>query len=331
MKKYHLGLIGAGEFGHFASQVITLIPQIKLTAVADTHEPAALSLAKKYQAKVFQDYRDLLKEKEVEIVFINTPNYLHAPMTLDALRYRKKVLCEKPLGISETELSKIKNALVKYQGALLVDFLLPHSQFYQKIKAIIASGRYGQLKKIEIKNLATEATIKTPWYWEREKSGGWFLTADIHFYDLLTFLTPQPLLSIKAKETIKNHRTTALSTTLFYQNFIATIFHSFTTPYESVDFTATLDFDKAKIIIKGWVPLRMIEIASGKTQEQILSENRETLYHRLVAENLKKLLHLNFAQSLSFFERFEKGTKIALLAQKSADTQKEILWPTKQK
>ncbi len=51
----------------------------------------------------FIDYHDMLKLPELDVVSVALPNYLHAPVTIDALRAGKNVLCEKPIATSSIE------------------------------------------------------------------------------------------------------------------------------------------------------------------------------------------------------------------------------------
>jgi len=173
-KTTNIGLIGAGEFGNFASFVIEMLKGYKLYGVVDTNEGSARSLAKKYSAKVFVDYKDLLRDENVDVVIINVPNDLHAKITCDALDAGKKVLCEKPLGINKSEIKKVERILGQTKGILLVNYLLPRSDIYKKLKDIVEKNLYGKLKFGYIENLATESTIESSWYWDEKKSGGWF-------------------------------------------------------------------------------------------------------------------------------------------------------------
>ena len=322
MPKCKIGLIGAGEFGNFASQVIRALPGFVLYGVVDTNEKAASTLAKTFKAKVYQNYLDLLKDKEIDLVMINTPNFLHARMVKDALKYKKRVLCEKPLGISEKEVQEVRKMLINNKGILLVNFLQSRSKIYITLKDIIKNKTFGKIKYVHIENLATESTIKSPWYWQKEKSGGWFLTADIHFYDLMLYLFNEQIKLVNAFE-YSNNRTTAIFTSLEIENFPINIFHDFTTDYKRVDFTAKFIFEKADITIKGWIPVAMI-IRTGPKEEKIVEkEDRELIYHKLIAENFKKLVKMTHQESLQNIEKVMQSSKLAFEAQKIADSRRK--------
>lgn len=320
MPNHKIGLIGAGEFGNFASQVIWALPDFVLCGVVDTNEKAASTLAETHKAKIYRTYLDLLKDKEIDVVMINTPNFLHARMVKDALKYKKRILCEKPLGISEEEANEVRKALINNKGILLVNFLQSRSKIYGILKNVIKNKTYGEFKYAHIENLATESTIKSPWYWQKEKSGGWFLTADIHFYDLMLYLFDEQIKLVSAFEYSSN-RTTAIFTNLAAGNFPINIFHDFTADYKRVDFTAKFIFEKADITIKGWIPTAMI-IRSGSKEEKIVEkEDRELIYHKLIAENFRKLVRMTHQESLKNIEKVMQSSKIAFEAQKIADSE----------
>lgn len=322
-KVINIGLIGAGEFGNFASFVIEMLRGYRLYGVVDTNEQSAAALAKKYGSKVFVNYKDLLKDSNVDVVIINVPNDLHAKITCDALTAGKKVLCEKPLGINKKEIAKVEETLKETKGILLVNYLLPRSEIYLKIRKIIKDKTYGKLKFGYIENLATESTIESGWYWDERRSGGWFLTADIHFYDLICHLWGDKIDLANAKEYKKDVRTSALYTSLKASGSRIDIFHDFSAGYERAGFKARFVFEEAEIDVLGWVPTQMnIKTSKG---EQILkvNEDREIIYRRLVAQNISDLEKISHQDSLENIKRVALSSNIAFEAQKLANREEK--------
>lgn len=315
-KTIKIGLIGAGEFGNFAGSVIDILGGFALYGVVDTDEQSAMALAERYNAKVFSDYRDLLKDEEIEIVLINVPNDLHAQITCDALKAGKKVLCEKPLGINRQELDMVGRVLRENKGILLTNYLLPRSSIYKKLAQFIKSGKYGALKFAYIENLATESTIESKWYWDEKKSGGWFLTADIHFYDLICHLLGTKIDLLGAKEYKKGNRTNALYTSLASKEARIDVFHDFESGYERVSFKARFVFERADIDVEGWVPVGMTIRTGSKKQKITESKDREMIYQRLVAENIIDLTRMSYQESIENYKRVCASSELAFTAQK---------------
>lgn len=286
-----LGLIGAGEFGHFASEVLDRIRGVKLRAVSDVHEQAARKIAARYRVPLYGNYRDLLNDRRVDLVMIMTPNDLHEPMAIASLKAGKHVFCEKPLAIRLAGVRSIFKRAASAKRLVAVDFPLRHNRFYQAIQG--NRSRYGRLRSIMVENQATEATIATRWYWQTNRSGGWFLTADIHFYDLGIFLGGwQKPHKISATEYVArgSQRTKAITTHVQFENGGQLyVHHSFTAMPKTAKASVELDFDRAHITIHGWVPTQATITQGNRIKTYHLDRNRETEYHAMVRGGLEAL------------------------------------------
>lgn len=286
-----LGLIGAGEFGHFASEVLDRIRGMELRAVSDVREQAARKIAARYRVPLYGNYRDLLNDRRVDLVMIMTPNDLHEPMAIASLKAGKHVFCEKPLAIRLAGVRSIFKHAASAKRLVAADFPLRHNRFYQTIQR--NRSRYGRLRSIMVENQATEATIATPWYWDHKRSGGWFLTADIHFYDLAIFLGGwQKPHKISATEYVasRSKRTQAITTHVqFEKGSQLYIHHSFTATPSTATAVIELDFDRAHVRVRGWVPTQATITQGNHIKTYHLDRNRETEYHAMVRGGLEAL------------------------------------------
>ena len=67
-------------------------------AVCDIVPEKAETAAETYKIpQVYTDYKEMLKNPDIDVIHICTPHYLHAEMAIDALNAGKHVLCEKPM------------------------------------------------------------------------------------------------------------------------------------------------------------------------------------------------------------------------------------------
>jgi predicted dehydrogenase len=106
-----VGFIGVGGRGR--SHLNTVLKMIeegeaaRVVAISDTYGFRRDEAGKQSGAKVYPKYEDLLADKNVDVVCIATPDRLHVPQALAAIRAGKDVYCEKPMGHwSQTALSK---------------------------------------------------------------------------------------------------------------------------------------------------------------------------------------------------------------------------------
>jgi predicted dehydrogenase len=102
------------------------------------------------QAKAFEDYRDMLKRPEVDVVVIATPDHWHTRMLIDACRAGKDVYCEKPLTLTIDE-GKQLCKVVKETGRIVqVGSWQRSDNRYRLAAEMVRAGRIGKLEKVEI-------------------------------------------------------------------------------------------------------------------------------------------------------------------------------------
>ena len=100
--KVQIGIIGCGGIAnqkHLPS-LRTQKDRVDLVAFCDLIEERAVKAAKEYgtpDAKVYTDYKELLADPEIDAVNVLTPNVAHCPITVDAFKAGKHVICEKPM------------------------------------------------------------------------------------------------------------------------------------------------------------------------------------------------------------------------------------------
>lgn len=146
MKKLKVGVIGCGSIArkrHLSEYQAE--DNVQIVAVCDIVNERAEEIAKQYNAVPFFDYREMLKEKEIDAVSVCTPNYLHASITIEALKAGKHVLCEKPMATS-TEEAEAMIMAAKQSGKKL---MIAHNQRFvashEKAKQMIENGEIGKI------------------------------------------------------------------------------------------------------------------------------------------------------------------------------------------
>jgi predicted dehydrogenase len=100
----NVALIGAGEQGNVLVNSCLQIPNIRFKAVCDIWEAynlrkvSRLLMAYKHDVKTYIDYKEMLaQEKDLDAVIIATPDFWHAPQTVDCLNAGLHVYCEKEM------------------------------------------------------------------------------------------------------------------------------------------------------------------------------------------------------------------------------------------
>lgn len=121
------GFIGCGgiAFQKHLPAIKRLSQKVLMVAFSDVKEDRAIRAAKEYgvqDAKVYKDYRELLKDSEIDIVYVLTPNIDHAQITVDALEAGKHVLCEKPMAINSAEAQRMLDAAKRTGKKLTIGY-----------------------------------------------------------------------------------------------------------------------------------------------------------------------------------------------------------------
>ena len=145
-EKARIGIIGTGSRGCFHIKHLVQMPNVEVVAMCDNYRPHLEDAAQYYpKAKLYDDYRRLLEQRDVEGVIIATPLYLHAPMTLDALSAGKRVFCEKSMGYTLDECLEVYNKRKETNGVLFIGQQRLFDPKYIKAMSMIHEGKIGDV------------------------------------------------------------------------------------------------------------------------------------------------------------------------------------------
>ena len=105
MKKLKVAIIGCGVVGKRRKSFILKNKNYQLVAVSDICFKR--DLFRKGEINYYKKYLDLLKTESLDAVFITLPNYLASKVTIDCIKKRIHVFCEKPPAKNLIELKKV--------------------------------------------------------------------------------------------------------------------------------------------------------------------------------------------------------------------------------
>jgi predicted dehydrogenase len=171
MDKVRVGLLGTGFIGEMHASAFRLLPEAEVTAVASPSPGKAEKFAQKYGIpRFYENYQDLLGLREVDLICIGYPNYLHERVALDAARAGKHVICEKPLCCSLAEADRMIAACRQAKVLLMYAEELCFAPKYVRAKQLVEEGALG--KVFRVKQSEEHYGPHAPWFWDVEKSGG---------------------------------------------------------------------------------------------------------------------------------------------------------------
>jgi len=174
-RKLKVGLIGAGGIvrGAHLAPGWTALPDVEIVAVADVHLETAKSLARDFRIPhAYADYRDLLAHKEIDAVDICTPNRVHTPAVLAALKSGKHVLCEKPLATTVKEVVAMQKAARQAKRLLMTAQHQRFGDLAVACKRWIDAGNLGKVYHSRIHATRRNWLPPRPGFIDPKLSGG---------------------------------------------------------------------------------------------------------------------------------------------------------------
>jgi predicted dehydrogenase len=146
MKNVKIGIVGGKFAGEFHMEMWKTIPGAEVIAVADLSEEVRTAFQKKHGIqKIYGDGIELVKDKDIDVVDICLPNFLHAQIALAAMQEGKHVICEKPFATTMDDANKVMEALIKsgVKYFYAEDWLFAPALL--RMEQIIKSGGIGDL------------------------------------------------------------------------------------------------------------------------------------------------------------------------------------------
>jgi len=167
-----VGIVGSRFQADCIAAAVKANPDVaELIAVASPTKGNAAAFAKRHGvAHAYSDYRALLANPDVELISITAPNRLHAPITIDAAKAGKHVVCEKPLCVTLEEADAMIDACAKAGVLLLYAEELFFAPKYVKAKQMADEGAFGRVHLV--KQGEKHSGPHSDWFWDVEQSGG---------------------------------------------------------------------------------------------------------------------------------------------------------------
>jgi len=144
-----------GVLGYARIARESVVPAILRAANSGLHALASRDAAKLAEARMrfplartHDNYESLLRDPEVDAVYVPLPNAQHREWTLRALTLGKHVLCEKPLGLTAAECREMAAAAAAHGVRLMEAFMYRYTDRTAQVRAVLRSGALGQIRSV---------------------------------------------------------------------------------------------------------------------------------------------------------------------------------------
>lgn len=144
-----VGVAGKGWEDH---TLISASPHVEIVALCDVEEDAKHlgKAAEKYpHAKRYNDYRRLFEQaRDFDAVIVSTPDHMHAPIALPAMKLGKHVFCQKPLTHTVFEARQMRLAADKYRLVTQMGNQIQSHSAYRTAVKLVHDGVIGRVKEV---------------------------------------------------------------------------------------------------------------------------------------------------------------------------------------
>lgn len=156
------GILGCGRIARKFAYDLRLVNNARLIACGARNAKSAEIFAQEFQVKnIHHSYESLVKDEEVDVIYVATPHSHHHEHTLLCIHHNKAVLCEKAFAINYRQAKEMVDAAreknVFLMEAVWTKFLEP----FQKVKKMIEEGMVGELKSMLV-NFGFRAPADAP-------------------------------------------------------------------------------------------------------------------------------------------------------------------------
>ncbi len=189
-----LGLVGAGAIAQLAHlPVLSRIKGASLVAICDNDGPKAGALAQRLGVPdIFTDFDEMLDSEELDAVVIATPNHLHEPHVLRALKQKVNVLCERPLSLTIGGVTRILKAAEAADRKVVVGNNHRFRSDVQQLNRFLEGGELGRVIGMRAGQYQFRTGLQGWRHRKAEAGGGAFLEYGYPLLDLALWLADFP-------------------------------------------------------------------------------------------------------------------------------------------
>ena len=196
--KFKWGIIGTGGIANAFANDLQRLDNHMVESVLSRDIKTAKKFSSNYKTcKPFDKEKLFFKNKNIDAIYIATPNTLHAKQSIESLKHRIPVLCEKPFAMNLKETEQMVHASIKNNTALLEGMwmrYLPHVEF---LNQVLNEGHIGKIHSINACHGQNLKGVRNPRLWTKQLGGGALLDLGVYVVSLSQMIlgTPKTILA----------------------------------------------------------------------------------------------------------------------------------------
>lgn len=214
----NVAIIGCGRISYKHIEAINNNQKdCRLIALCDILEQKAKEKRKQYEAfldrkqdniNIYIDYKEILKDDNIDIVSISTESGKHAQIAIDCMNAGKHVIVEKPMAMNLKDVDRMIDVAEKNNVKLCVCHQNRFNPAVQKLRKMVQENKFGKIFSIHARilwNRGRDYYEQAPWRGTFEQDGGCLMNQCIHNIDLLQWMANSEPVKINAMLENYNH------------------------------------------------------------------------------------------------------------------------------
>ena len=215
-------IVGTGSISHAHIQAYLLFPErVRIAALVDIVPGKAEKVKAQYglDCDCYLDHHDILDREDIDLVDCCCPPYVHAEVTINALRAGKNAICEKPMAASLEECDAMLRARDESGKKLSIIAQNRFRKPIRDLKALLDSGLAGPVRHAQVDSFWWRGHCYYDLWWRgtwQKEGGGCTLNHAVHHIDMLGWIMglPQSVTSVLANTAHDNAEIEDLSVSI---------------------------------------------------------------------------------------------------------------------
>jgi predicted dehydrogenase len=205
MSELRVGIVGLSWAAGAHIETFRSVKNARVTAVCSRREHDPKELEKKYGVplKVYQNYDQMLADKDIDVVDICSQHPFHPTQAIAAAKAGKHLIIEKPLALTWNDAKAVRDAVRKAGVKACVCFEVRWSAHFLLAKSVVDEGLLGDLHYGEVDYFHGIGPWypQFPWNVKKDMGGSSLLTAGCHALDALLLLMNAPVEEVVSHST----------------------------------------------------------------------------------------------------------------------------------
>jgi len=178
-----VGFVGAGGIAHAHMDVLQVVEDVQIMAVADRDTDRAESAAARVVARAYGDYREMLESEELDALYVCVPPFAHDDQELIAARKGIHLFVEKPVALTLEKAREVREAINAGKVISAVGYHWRYQSNTDRARDILAGRQIGMVLGYWMGGFP-----QVGWWRRMEQSGGQMLEQTTHIIDLARYL-----------------------------------------------------------------------------------------------------------------------------------------------